>query len=222
MSTDTKLRNSFVFHRDWYLAISKRKNETRLEIYDAIMSKIFDGNDKQLSELASVVMDFISPQIERDTEKWADIREKRSDAGKRHRGNQYQQVITNGANVPTMEQNGTNGTVNVYVDNISKDNVILKEKEDKSSLKKSMTRFVKPTVEQVSAYIVEKSYHVDAENFVNYYESKGWVVGKSPMKDWKAAVRTWEKSWKESHPNHGQIDLFSQNNNNPYPQGYWQ
>lgn len=54
-------------------------------------------------------------------------------------------------------------------------------------------KFVPPTVEQVSAYCREKGYHIDPEQFVAFYESKGWVVGKSPMKSWKSAVLTWEK-----------------------------
>lgn len=53
-------------------------------------------------------------------------------------------------------------------------------------------RFKKPTVEEVRAYCRERQNGVDAEAFVNFYEAKGWVVGRSPMKDWKAAVRTWE------------------------------
>ena len=55
-------------------------------------------------------------------------------------------------------------------------------------------RFVKPTIEEIEAYVREKGYNVDAERFFNYYESKGWFVGKSPMKNWRAAVATWEKS----------------------------
>lgn len=86
-----------------------------------------------------------------------------------------------------------------------------KEKEDtKVSPKKKSSRFIKPTVEEVDAYVKEKGYHIDAENFVNYYESKGWVVGKAPMKDWEAACRTWEKTWKENHPHEIQNDLFNQ------------
>ena len=60
--------------------------------------------------------------------------------------------------------------------------------------RKHLKRFKAPTVEEVRAYILEKGYSVDAESFVDYYTSKGWVVGKSPMKDWKAAVRTWNKN----------------------------
>ena len=55
-------------------------------------------------------------------------------------------------------------------------------------------RFTKPTLEQVKQYCIERNNNVDCDRFVNYYESNGWKVGKSPMKDWKAAVRNWERS----------------------------
>ena len=55
------------------------------------------------------------------------------------------------------------------------------------------TAFVPPTLEEVKAYILEKGYAVDAERFIDFYTSKGWMVGKNKMKDWKAAVRTWSK-----------------------------
>lgn len=54
----------------------------------------------------------------------------------------------------------------------------------------------RPTVEEVTAYCSERGNSVDPQAFVDFYESKGWLVGKSPMKDWKAAVRTWEHSRK--------------------------
>ena len=52
-------------------------------------------------------------------------------------------------------------------------------------------RFTPPTVDEVKSFCDEKGYTVDPERFVNYYDSVGWRVGKSPMKDWKAAVRNW-------------------------------
>lgn len=57
--------------------------------------------------------------------------------------------------------------------------------------------FVKPSVEEVREYCQQRKNSVDPETFVDFYESKGWKVGKNPMKDWKACVRTWEKSWKQ-------------------------
>lgn len=56
------------------------------------------------------------------------------------------------------------------------------------------TRFVPPTVDEVAAYCAERRNGVDASKFVDFYASKGWKVGKSPMKDWRASVRTWESN----------------------------
>lgn len=53
------------------------------------------------------------------------------------------------------------------------------------------SRFEKPTVADVEAYCIENGYSVDAQHFVDYYDSNGWKVGKNPMKDWKATVRSW-------------------------------
>ena len=58
----------------------------------------------------------------------------------------------------------------------------------------SVKRFIKPNVEEIESYCKERNNNVDAQQFFDYYESKGWKVGKSPMKDWKASVRTWEKN----------------------------
>lgn len=60
--------------------------------------------------------------------------------------------------------------------------------------KKRAKAFVPPTVEEVTEYCIERGNMVDPETFVDFYESKGWLVGKTKMKDWKAAVRTWERS----------------------------
>lgn len=63
-------------------------------------------------------------------------------------------------------------------------------------------KFKKPTLEEVKKYCRERNNNVDPERFINFYESKGWMVGKNKMKDWKACVRTWEqdKKAKETLP----------------------
>ena len=66
-----------------------------------------------------------------------------------------------------------------------------------SLYKKGSSRFQKPTIEEIRQYCLEKGYNVDAEQFFNFYESKGWLVGKSPMRNWRAAVYTWNKREKE-------------------------
>ena len=59
--------------------------------------------------------------------------------------------------------------------------------------------FKKPTLEEVKEYCKERNNNVDAELFINYYESNGWKVGKNSMKDWKACVRTWERNKINQH-----------------------
>lgn len=61
-------------------------------------------------------------------------------------------------------------------------------------------RFTPPTVEDVFLYCVERKNTVDPQRFVDFYTSKGWMVGKTKMKDWKAAVRNWEKSEDKGNP----------------------
>lgn len=75
---------------------------------------------------------------------------------------------------------------------------IEKEKEIEIELERELdkprsTRFTPPTVEEVSSYCQERKNGIDAQRFVDYYNSRGWMLGKTKMKDWKAAVRTWER-----------------------------
>ena len=73
---------------------------------------------------------------------------------------------------------------------LGKDSIEI-ENEGKPSKR---TRFTPPTREEVHAYCLERNNKVDAERFIDYYTSNGWMVGKNKMKDWKAAVRTWENN----------------------------
>lgn len=67
-------------------------------------------------------------------------------------------------------------------------------KERNTKEKEKTKRFTPPTVEEVRAYCQERGNRIDPETFVDHYTANGWKVGgKSPMKDWRAAVRTWEK-----------------------------
>lgn len=71
------------------------------------------------------------------------------------------------------------------------------EKEIHSSAKSTTTkrkRFEKPTISEIKEYCIERNNNVDAQHFYDYYESNGWKVGKNSMKNWQAAVRTWEKN----------------------------
>ena len=68
---------------------------------------------------------------------------------------------------------------------------------EKNKINTNSSRFTPPTVQEVKAYCIERKNNVDAEQFVDFYQSKGWKIGSGRMKDWKAAIRTWEKRQKK-------------------------
>ena len=83
-----------------------------------------------------------------------------------------------------------------------------KRREEKSSKKKqAKKKFAPPTVEEVAAYCRERGNSIDPETFVNHYEANGWVRGKSPIKDWRACVRTWEKNQRSGTDGYRQQQL---------------
>ena len=88
----------------------------------------------------------------------------------------------------------------IQYDNIVEDNIV-KEKDINSNILKESEkkyRFIKPSIEEIRSYCEERNNGIDAETFYNFYQSKGWKVGQTTMKDWKACVITWERSRKQS------------------------
>lgn len=77
-----------------------------------------------------------------------------------------------------------------------------KSREEKNRVNnngRKTSRFTPPTVEEVQEYCSERGNAVDAQSFVDFYISKDWYIGKNKMKDWKAAVRTWEKNQRQKN-----------------------
>lgn len=78
--------------------------------------------------------------------------------------------------------------------NITNTNLLLKKEESKEE------RFRKPSLQDVYLYCLERKNGIDPQQFLDFYESKGWKVGNTPMKDWRAAIRTWESKRKTQPP----------------------
>lgn len=95
--------------------------------------------------------------------------------------------VSENASVMQMQSN-SNANAEHKVKEI-KEKEIIKEREKE----KTARRFIPPTVEEVKARIAEMGYTFDAEAFIAFYQSNGWMVGKSKMKDWRAAMVTWQK-----------------------------
>lgn len=78
---------------------------------------------------------------------------------------------------------------NTFIDINRQDDSIIDDSLKPTKAKK----FIKPTIEEVAGYCHERGNNIVPEEFFDFYESKGWMVGKNHMKDWRAAVRTWER-----------------------------
>lgn len=82
--------------------------------------------------------------------------------------------------------------------------------------KKNRAVFTAPTVEEVKTYCQEGNRKIDAERFVDFYTSKNWMVGRNKMKDWKAAVRNWERGQKERTTDDKKKNKFQNFNQRTY------
>lgn len=71
--------------------------------------------------------------------------------------------------------------------------VIKDDKSSKGNINTSIMRFIPPSIEEVTAYCKERGNAVDPHQFIDHYTANGWHVGKQKMRDWRAAVRTWER-----------------------------
>lgn len=142
-------------------------------------------------------------QIDRDCAKYEEVCKKRAEAG-RNGGNQRVanlkqsqanssnclNVEANASNTKQSQANGSNIKANQADDD--GDNVIGNVIDIKKSKGKT-SRFTPPTIQEVKSFIDEKGYSIDAETFIAFYESNGWMVGKNKMKDWRMAIVTWSK-----------------------------
>lgn len=79
--------------------------------------------------------------------------------------------------------------VSIGKDRLCKDSI-----EDTADKPPKQSRFRPPSYDEVEEYCRERQNGVDVQRFIDYYSSNGWKVGKNPMKDWKAAIRTWERN----------------------------
>ena len=83
------------------------------------------------------------------------------------------------------------GKVSIDKNSIDKDSKVESVRGEKAK------RFYPPTLDEVKQYCEERKNNIDPMAFIDFYSSKGWMIGKNRMKDWKAAVRTWERKRKE-------------------------
>lgn len=180
------MKETFIIYAENEENVNDLTDEQAGKLFKALF-RANAGDETEPDDVAvRMVYRTIRNQIRRTNDKYEETRKTRSDAGKKGAESRWGDG-KNGKNGKAIFANGKNGLpVPVPVP-------VVKETTPKGVVKKS--RFAPPTPEQVSEYCKEKGYtNVDAERFVAFYESKGWMVGKNKMTDWKAAVRNWNRS----------------------------
>lgn len=180
-------RTQFTFYASFFDAVSRiKKKADRADAYDAICAYALREEDpdfSKMSDAAQIAFLLIKPNL--------DSSRRKAKSGK-----------DGGSKKANGKQNGSKQEANCKQEEDESE----KEKEKEGEIENECypptplsggtkaKRFIPPTVDEVAAYCQERGNGLDPEAFVDFYASKGWMVGKNPMKDWKAAVRTWERS----------------------------
>lgn len=103
-------------------------------------------------------------------------------------------TIVNWEKYQGCEEELTSKSTSKLTNNQQTTNKQLTTEEEYKNIKNIRNIFTPPTLEEVTAYCKERNNNVDPQTFIDFYQSKGWCVGKNKMKDWRACVRTWERN----------------------------
>lgn len=193
-------RKQFTWYRSYYDALKELPAEEFRDIVLAVCAYALDGEETELSGVARAIFTLIRPTLEVG----------RSKAENRSRTEQTSISAEQTGNRPEQTKNKPEQTENKRKQTGNKPEQTRKEKEKEKEREKESEndsycsppppsgpkRFVTPTLAEVQSYVAERQSPVDPQGFIDFYASKGWMVGKTPMKDWKAACRnaeTWER-----------------------------
>ena len=202
-------RDSFIFYGSFYEAISCLDDATRLQCYDAVASYAITGIDPELNGVAKAIFALIKPQIDANNKRYnngckgAEYGKKGGrpvtknpigDNDENPIGDTSKNPIgDNDENPKETPNEKENENVNENENEKEKENESPSETKREKQAKEKRLRFSAPSVDEVRDYCRERGNSIDAETFVDFYASKGWKVGNSPMKDWQSAISTWEK-----------------------------
>lgn len=191
-------RKQFTWYRSYYDALKELPAEEFRDIVLAVCAYALDGEEPELSGVARSIFTLIRPTLEVGRSRAENrSRTEQTSLSAEQTGNRPEQT----KNKPEQTQNKRKQTGN-KPEQTSKEKEKEKERESENDSYCSPPppsgpkRFVPPTLAEVQSYVAERQSPVDPQGFIDFYASKGWMVGKTPMKDWKAACRnaeTWER-----------------------------
>jgi len=181
-------RKSFIVHKDSLVILDEMSNEQAGIFIKSIKFYQEKGCLPELDfGLKMAITPFIN-QFQRDEEIYKKTCEARREAGSL---GGKQKVANASKSYQKVAKVADNDSKNKSESESKNENRNESESEIKNNSDKTK-RFIKPTIQEIKDYCLERKNNVDVNKFFNYYEANGWKVGKNAMKDWKACVRTWE------------------------------
>lgn len=196
-------RESFVFYRSFFEALQGCPDDIRLAVYEEMMQyALYSDYTPKLEGVGKALFTLIRPQIDANLRK-RENGKKGAEYGQRGGRPTTKRPQENPKETPKQPQENPKETPNVNVNDNVNDNVNVNVKELEATTLPTRTRerFIKPTIKEVTAYVIEKGYTFNPQAFYDYYEANGWRVGKNPMKKWKAACANWQRMEQTIKPN---------------------
>lgn len=196
-------RDGFVFYESFYDAIRYLPDDIQLTVYKMLCEYALYGAEPETDDnVAQGFFKLMKPQIDANVKR----RENGSKATKsepkpnldvtKEGANLNLDLTKEGAN-PNLDVGGTEPNPNLDLTKPEpKDKVKDKAKEKekvKEKVKEREKGFRPPSLDEVTAYCQERHNTVNPERFIDFYAAKGWMIGANKMRDWKAAIRTWEQ-----------------------------
>lgn len=189
-------RSSFTFYLSFEKAISKLDDNNQLIVYRAISRYSLFGEIPQVDGFAAIAWELIKPILDKSRIRSINGAKAKGKSKPNLVGNQNA-VSKDEAKTKLKQSKNKAKTKRDRDRDRDRDRINIEDKSSNNGADKS-TRFVPPTLTEVQDYIQKNSYSVDALTFIDFYTSKGWMVGSNKMKDWKAAVRTWQRKQKST------------------------
>lgn len=183
------MKKSFVFYNTWGAAVQNMSNEQAGQLIKAMLAYQDDKDARPEDPAVGFVFDLIAQKLDEDAQAYAETCAKRAEYGKRGGESKSKQKEAKASLSFTEEAKGSKSKQKEADTDTESDT----DTETDKDIESARTRARRPSVDEVRAYCQERHNNIDAEQFVDFYTSKGWKVGKDPMTNWKAAVRTWEK-----------------------------
>ena len=183
-------KKSFIAYTDWGDIFDELTDEEAGRLVKHLFEYVRDNDPEPRDKLTKMLFIQIEQSLKRDLKKYDKYIDKQKVNGAKG-GRPKKNPTLSQKTQPFIDKPKKADSVNVSVSVNDNDNV--------NDINKKSKAFAPPSLIEIQEYCKERKNSVSAETFIDFYASKGWLVGKNKMKDWQASIRTWEKRETNGH-----------------------